>query len=217
MNTHKLQMLHSSADCDWRTPQAMFDRLDQTFHFDLDLAATGESSLVFDDETSYYLGPDHPVPSMRDALTTSWHTLGKVGYLNPPYSLTLYKTGLDAGVDRAELQWLLIESWAAKAYQESLMGFTTVGAFPYAAQTEWFRQYVMGHDLKTAKANKDQRMGWSGHAALDCWRVPHRVSYLRADGSPAANANVNTCIIIFGPNPGLVGPWSPSFRYWSFR
>lgn len=195
--------------------------------FDIDLAATGESCLVVKqnlthdltgfDDLAYYLGPDHPNTAMRDSLQVPWHTMGKRGFINPPYSLGLYSKGLEAGTPRAELQWLLIENWAHKAYQESLQGFTTWGVFPYAAQTEWFREYVMGHTVKLSKANKDPRIGWSGHAALDYWRIPHRVSFLQADGTAAANANVNTCIVIWGPNPGFVGPWMPSGRYWSYR
>jgi hypothetical protein len=58
---------------------------------------------------------------------------------------------------------------------------------------------------------------WVGHAALDYWRIPHRVSFLQPDGTPSNNAGVNTCVIHWGPNPGFVGPWVPSGRYWSYR
>lgn len=212
MDNHKLQMLHSSESADWRTPPALYEKLSHTFPFDLDLAATAESALVEREGSLYYLGPDHPEKTLQDALAVPWHQHGRVGFLNPPYSLSLYSDGLEAGVDRKDLQWLLIEAWAAKAYQESLKGFTTVGVFPYAAQTKWFRRYVMGHDLTTPNG-----VDWSGHAALDYWRLSHRVNFLRGNGQPAANANVNTSIIIWGPNPGWVGPWVPSGRYWTHR
>lgn len=213
MDNHKLQMLHSSGQCDWRTPPELYTALQKTFPFDIDLAATADNALVEVDGGSNvsYLGPDHPDPRFQDALAVPWHEIGQVGFLNPTYSLSLYSDGLKAGVERKDLQWLLIESWARKAYQESLEGFTTVGVFPYAAQTEWFRTYVMGH----REANDTAE--WSGHAALDFWRIPHRVSFLQPNGEPAANANVNTCIVIWGPNPGFVGPWVPSGRYWSYR
>lgn len=209
MNEHKLQMLHSSGACDWRTPPELYEALATVFPFDIDLAATAENALVGNEDGCVYLGPDHPNPSYRDALQVDWHDTGKVGFLNPTYSLSLYSDGLKSGIDRADLQFLLIESWARKAFSESEQGFTTIGVFPYAAQTEWFRTYVMGH---TQDGN-----GWRGHAALDCWRLPHRVTFLRADGTAAANANVNTAIVIWGPNPGFVGPWAPSMRYWSYR
>lgn len=222
MNDHRLQMLHSSQECDWRTPPALYEALAATFPIEIDLAANAEACLTVRDDMNYFLGPDHPNPQMRDALKVPWHELGKCGFLNPSYSLTLYSDGIKAGVDRSELQWLLIDNWARKAYQESLLGFHTIGVFPYASQTEWFRRYVMGHietpiQSMTDPAECTYQVGWAGHAALDFWRLPHRVSYLRADGKPAANANVNTCVVHWGPNPGFVGPWVPSGRYWSYR
>lgn len=218
MDNHKLRMLHSSGDCLHQTPPVLFEALARVWKFDLDLAATAENCLVTDAESAYYLGPDHPDPELQDALKVPWHTMGKVGFLNPTYSLSQYKVGLDAGIDRADLQFLLIENWAAKAFHESLKGFTTIGVFPYAAQTEWFREHVMGHGLKEAKANKTlPQVGWKGHAALDYWRIPHRVSFLTAQGETSNNANVNSCIVIWGPNPGWIGPWVPSGRFWSYR
>lgn len=221
MQDHKLAMLHSSQDGDWRTPPEFVAALQQVYPFDLDLAASADSCVITRDDLNFYLGPDHPNQALRDALQVPWHQHGKYGFLNPPYSLTLYSAGLKAGVKPEDLQWLLIESWAAKAYQESLKGFTTIGVFPYAAQTQWFRQYVMGHLLKPIRAEyvdgTGVTMDWSGHAALDCWRIPHRVTFLRSNGEPAANSNVNTCVIQWGPNPGFVGPWNPSMRYWSYR
>ena len=172
MQDHKLQMLHSSKDCRWRTPPELYEKLDAIQHFDIDLAATAENALVeVGDGNVSYLGPDHPDERYRDALKVAWHQVGSRGFLNPSYSLSMYSDGLKAGVERADLQWLLVESWAAKAYWESQKGFTTIGVFPYAPQTEWFRKYVMGHDVDG---------DWSGHAALDYWTVAHRVKIGRA-------------------------------------
>ena len=211
MDDHKLQMLHSSGACDWRTPPEMLEKLKQTFPIEIDLAAKADNAVVEVEESVIYLGPDHPNPAFRDALAVAWHTIAKWGFLNPTYSLSLYSDGLKAGIDRKDLQWLLIESWANKAYYESLKGFHTIGVFPYAPQTEWFRHFVMGH------LSAPNGVDWAGHAALDYWKMPHRVSFLQPDGSPSNNANVNTCIIHWGPNPGFVGPWVPSGRYWSYR
>lgn len=218
MQPHKLQMLQSSQDCDWRTPPELVFALQRTFPIDLDLAATAESAVIQTGDQVFYLGPDHPNPELRDALSVPWHTIGKCGFLNPPYSLSLYSDGLKAEVPREKLAWLLIENWASKAYHESLRGFTTIGVFPYAPQTQWFREYVMGHGLKVAKANRRPNSpDWSGHAALDYWKLPHRVDFLRSTGEPANNANVNTAVVIWGPNPGFVGAWVPSGRYWTYR
>jgi hypothetical protein len=146
------------------------------------------------------------------------------GFLNPPYSLTEIRVLQDAATSGAiayapdvldaKIRALRIEEWARKAYEESLRGFTTIGVFPYAPQTKWFRQYVMGHQRIAPGGDPHS---WRGHAALDYWRLSHRVPFLRADGSPAGGANVNTCIVHWGPNPGFVGPWVPSGRYWSYR
>ena len=218
MDKHKLQMLQSSQEADWRTPTELVVALQRTFPLELDLAATAESAVIQKGDEVFYLGPDHPNPELRDALRVPWHTMGRWGFLNPTYSLSLYSDGLATQVPREDLAFLLIENWASKAYQESLKGFHTIGVFPYAAQTQWFREYVFGHGLKVARANKRPNTpDWSGHAALDYWILPHRVDFLKANGDRAANANVNTCIVHWGPNPGFVGPWMPSGRYWTYR
>lgn len=222
MDPHKQRMRHSSAECGWRTAPALYAGLQRRWTFDVDLAATADNSLVTcetdDGPMAVYLGPDHPDPQYQDALQAPWQGLGRVGFLNPPYSLGEYSKGLKAGIPRSDLQYLLIENWARKCYLESRAGFTTIGIFPYAPQTQWFREYVMGHAVKLAKANgtPKQLVEWSGHAALDYWTIPHRVSFNRPDGTPAANANINTCVVEWGPNPGFVGPWVPSGRYWDY-
>jgi hypothetical protein len=213
---HKLQMLHSSGDCNHRTPPELVLALQQAFPLEIDLAASAESAVIANGEDVVYLGPDHPGTAFQDALSVHWHQHWKWGFLNPPYSLSLYASGLKAGVERGDLSWLLIENWASKAHWESLKGFHTVGVFPYAPQTEWFRTYVMGHQTM-GDGRPGNMVGWSGHAALDYWRIPHRVSFLTAQGEVQSNSNVNTCIVYWGPNPGFVGPWTPSGRYWTYR
>ena len=188
-------------------------------YFDLawDLAATPENRVT----PERHLGPGSAWG--EDALAVDWSRLQEPwGFLNPPFSLSEIKILKEQGVpaDDPRISALRIENWAEKAYAESLTGFTTIGVFPYAPQTEWFRWYVMGHSPKPqmdVRADIHAVAGWSGHAALDFWRLPHRVSFLLPDGSPTDNAGVNTCILIWGPNPGFVGPWVPSGRYWSFR
>lgn len=211
MDDHKLRMLQSSVDCNWRTPPELFRALERTFHFDVDLAADPTNRLLLN-----YIGPGHPVRTRRDALTATWGEHGSRGFLNPPYSRTQYAAEVKRGVPREQVRWLCVEAWAQKAYSESLLGFTTVGLFPYAPQTQWFRIFVMGHRQGEIEDGRYPTV-WRGHAALDYWRLPHRLTYLREDGTRAANANVNSCVIIWGPNPGFVGPWVPSGRYWSYR
>jgi hypothetical protein len=226
MEKHAQAIIHGSGRSDWRTPQRLFDKLGEHFPLHIDLAADGDNALL-----AAYLGPDQVYAEHRDALTTDWMKYAEYagvppyGFLNPPYSKEeiaalrkWWNNGQEAGGEEelaryeAQLRALRIEAWAEKAYEESLQGFTTIGVFPYAPQTEWFRECVMGH----APDDPQKRF----HAALDFWRLPHRVSYdppPQLAGSKAHNAGVNTCIIQWGPNPGFVGPWVPSGRYWSYR
>lgn len=236
MDPHARRMRHSSLDPNWRTPPAMVAALARIFPLDIDLAADLESAVVMDPGLqAHYLGPDHPDRAYRNSLAVSWHETGyQCGFLNPPYSITRIKElraeqklRLERGMtpaDNEALEQLLdtfhIESWASKAYEESKLGFTTIGVFPYSPQTKWFRQFVMGHTVPTPTNIMGERLladEWSGHAALDYWKLPHRVPFLKPDGSKAGGANVNTCVIIWGPNPGFVGPWVPSGRYWTYR
>lgn len=236
---HTMRIRNASQDPDWRTPPELMKPLLRVFPIQIDLAATLSTRVV-----PLYLGPDQPAAIVQDALATSWmHAAddwGVVpcGFLNPPYSLSKIRelkkewaarpvaspedAAYLAAVYTPQIRALRIEAWAQKAYEESLQGFTTIGVFPYAPQTRWFRQYVLGHAPRPKATEQYGEctyplIGWSGHAALDCWILAHRISYLRPDGSPAANANVNSCIIHWGPNPGFVGPWVPSFRSWSYR
>lgn len=210
MDPHSQAIIHGSGQSCWRTPPAMAAKLVQTFGCVVDLAATSESRVC-----DLYYGPDSSNPARRDSLQVNWAAtaisrgMALIGFLNPSYSLREIRERKAQGLATDHLR---IEKWAEKAYRESLQGFTTIGVFPYSPQTEWFRECVMGHQTLD-----DGTVTWRGHAALDFWRIPHRVSYLQPDGSPSANAGVNTCIIIWGPNPGFVGPWVPSGRYWSYR
>lgn len=219
--THRSALIHSSGKSDYRTPPELIEALRPHARFTIDLAATADSSVCW----LNYLGPDQPNSDWRDALQVPWAEIAKtqpnqqgglqVGWLNPPYSLEEIKQLREQAKFRTipdlehRLDALRVEKWAEKACNESLAGFTSWGLFPYAPQTDWFRTYVMGHGGES---------GWWGHAALDYWRIPHRVSFLNGDGSPTDNtAGVNSCLIHWGPNPGFVGPWVPSGRYWSYR
>jgi len=212
MDPHRKAIIHGSGASGYRTPVEMASKLVSYFGCTVDLAAVKETSVVWES----YLGPDRAEEALRDAMAYPWHALQghTVGFLNPPYSLDEIKELRDQAEHRevpdleARINALRVEKWAEKACNESMQGFTTIGVFPYAPQTEWFRLYVMGHGGES---------GWWGHAALDYWTIPYRVSFLKPDGSPTGNAGVNTCVIRWGPNPGFVGPWVPGGRYWSYR
>lgn len=73
------KVLFSSEKMDWCTPNGLFDRLNQEFHFVLDAAATAQNakcSLFFTPET--------------DGLSQSWDCGGSV-FCNPPYGRDIGK------------------------------------------------------------------------------------------------------------------------------
>lgn len=111
----------------WRTPQELFDALNEEFHFAIDLAADATSTLV----PGGYFGPDHPDEDWRDALVVPWSRLDDPGFLNPPWS------------PRAGLE---LAPWPMKACAEMQLGFTTVGVLPVATSTRWWDAAVMQAD-----------------------------------------------------------------------
>ena len=216
MLTHDREQLHSSVESDWRTPPALYAALDRIFDFDIDAAASFGSSLERN-----WLGPGGLRPNALDVPT--WYHLpctdgdddyweAETFYANPPYSKQKYHETHDPSY--------LVSSWAEKCFQESLKGCTIVGLFPYAVQTDWFRRWVYGHLLDPEKvlANVGSAdVGWGGHAADAVWKFPHRINFLRPDGSPAANAAVNHCVIVWRPPCGFVGHFVPTERYWTWK
>lgn len=190
---HDIAILHSSKRSDWRTPPELYAALDAEFDFGLDVAATEANSLC-----DTWLGPDQD-PPWHDAREVDWHTLTSAAFMNPPYCKG------DKNAD-PPIEPMPIEPWIEKAWEESLSGCTVVGVVPFSPQTSWFKQYVFGQaQVET-------------HAAHELRILPHRVSFVNPDtGVAGANANVNTCIVVWKPNPGYVGLWQPAIRYWSYR
>ena len=224
MDVHDKQIIHSSDESNWRTPPELFEALDREVKFCIDLAANAQNYCTRNnqsDDRHRWLGPGSGV-STPDALSVDWTALVQSfndlddprqlppGFLNPPYSRKKYRATKDPA--------MLVENWARKAYEESIRGFTTYGLFPFAPQTGWFREFVYGHRYEqNIMGERLAANEWSGHAAMEVRRFPYRLSFLRPDGSPAQNAGVNSCVIIWKPNPGYVGPWVPTERYWSFK
>jgi hypothetical protein len=195
---HDQRIVHSSEDPNWRTAPELISRLnvEGVVDFDVDLAADFGSRICAE-----YFGPDHVNSTLRDALTIPWHTSGFYrGWLNPPYSRARYRETHDPA--------MLVGNWAAKCWEESRAGFEVWGLFPYTPQTSWWRGFVEGIAGDGS---------WMGHAAMEVRRFPHRLSFLRPDGSRAANAGVNHAVVIWKPNPGYLGPWQPVARYWTYR
>ena len=190
---HTETVMHSSARSDWRTPPAMFKALDAEFSFKVDVAADADNHLSL-----FWYGPGSSYP---DALQIPWDPAAPL-FINPPYDKT-HPVG----------------PWVEKAWVESQRGCTVVGVLPFSPQTQWYRRWVMGQCAEPYEDLVDDDRGklWMGHAAMEERRLPHRVSFLLPDGSPAQNAPGNTVVVVWRPNYGLVGPWQPAVRYWSYR
>ena len=117
MNT---DLMFSSATDQWATPQAFFDKLNDEFHFTLDVAA---------DETNHKCKRYYD--KSIDGLSQPWATHERereravVVWCNPPYGREIGK-------------------WVEKAYTESLNGITVVMLLPARTDTKWFHNFIYG-------------------------------------------------------------------------
>lgn len=112
-------LMFSSKSDEWSTPQDLFDELNATFLFDVDLAATAENAKV----------PIFYTKEM-DSLSISWSgdTTRKdgpaCGWLNSPYSRGL------------------CGKFIAKAAEERRKGFLTVMLLPARTDTKVFHAHI---------------------------------------------------------------------------
>jgi len=118
MSSWNDDVLFSSKNMCWQTPHWLFDELNETYGFNLDAAATKESSLCI-----RHLGPGSSLG--EDALAMErWP--GSDIWLNPPY-------GRDVGM------------WVQKAYEQSLLdgGKYVVVLVMARTDTRWWHDYAM--------------------------------------------------------------------------
>lgn len=108
------KVMFSSKKEDWETPQDLFDKLNEEFHFTLDAAASLENAKC----ANYFT-------KEQDGLAKSWG--GQVVWLNPPYGR--YTTGL----------WV---KKAYEEHQRT--GCTVVMLLPARTDTIWFHNYILG-------------------------------------------------------------------------
>lgn len=230
MTTHAMEILHSSVESDWRTPDPCFQALHNEFRFDIDAAAHRQNSHC----GNFFFGPGSPIAP--DAISHDWLSVflldihqqphfecGEVTetcaprrfFLNPPYARGKAAQWNKAHPKQQIFNPFDIANWARKCWEESRRGATIVGLFPFAPQTDWYRRYVYGQGDTTRKT--DPEPAWLGHAALQERRIPHRISFLTPQGEESNNAGVNTAVIVWQPMPRVVGPWIPQTFYWSYR
>lgn len=101
----------------WETPQSLFDKLDEEFHFVLDAAALPSNA-----KCRRYITPESDAlfpgyPWRSEGLSTSV-------WLNPPYG---------CGIDR----------WVRKAYQTGRSGVCVVCLLPARTNAPWWHDYCM--------------------------------------------------------------------------
>tara|TARA_R110000824_G_scaffold356193_1_gene543400 strand:- start:648 stop:1175 length:528 start_codon:yes stop_codon:yes gene_type:complete len=114
VKSHDWSVIHSSADQCWRTPTALFDRLNEEFGFTIDAAALKDSALCEE-----WFGPDHPIGYRRDALAQPWNG---VVWCNPPYG---------RGVNK----------WVEKCAAEAKRGSTVVLLIMANTDTTYFHEH----------------------------------------------------------------------------
>ena len=189
---HTERVQHSSKFPDWRTPPRLFAQLDQEFAFVLDAAADKQNKLC-----PHYFGPDHSLPALRVGLAVDWAEFisSCYGGMHPPFPPRL---AVFVNPPYSREAKMPIGPWVEKCWQESQRGVTVVGVIPLSPQTLWWR-------------------AWIAFRAREVRMIPHRVTFLRPDGSIEGSAGGNTAIVVWRPNCGIQEPWVPFSCYWDYE
>ena len=117
----------SAKSDEWGTPRHLVAALRAEFTLGVDLAARRDNRVA-----PAYLGPDHPEPSLRDALAVDWSRLLRamgphvVGFLNPPFSQ--------------------IDAFLAKCWEERQRGAVLVTVLPHKTETVWYHELAVHAD-----------------------------------------------------------------------
>lgn len=201
------ESMYSSESGTWGTPQALFDVLNNAFHFNLDVCALPQNT-----KCAQYIDP------VTDGLVGGWH--GRDCFMNPPYgrkvnqlklkhdypdvySFCLDKDGnFDEKALRSDFKDYYakyvsnIGDWVAKAYLESTMGALVVCLLPSRTETKWWHKYVMRH-------------------ASDIWFIAGRLKFEDDNGNPVGTAPFPSAIVIFDGRQSLIqtGPRFAAFHF----
>ena len=145
-----------------RTPPSLFKKLDDRFHFDVDLCANRHNTLCqdyysnIDTKHSGLLIGDRIVECHGNMLIDPWYIASY--YCNPPYSNP--------------------EPFIKKAAEESLKGSIIVMLLPTDTSTIAFMKYIMGYD------NKNGVLIPNGFGASEVIFIQPRVKFNNPDGTP---------------------------------
>jgi len=119
--------VHFSSKTDLHsTPQEFFDKLNDEFHFTLDVCANSDNAKC----KKYY-------SQMDDGLKMNWSSCFSDGsretiWMNPPYGREIGK-------------------WMKKAYEAAKDGCVVVCLVPARTDTKWWHDYAIKHEIRFIK------------------------------------------------------------------
>lgn len=122
------------ANDEWQTPQALFDKLNDEFNFDVDVAASEKNSKCNRFIDQYLDALDREYGWNIYSVTQgslNHKTTGRC-WMNPPYS-------------RGN-----IDKFVKKAFEESQKGCTVVGLVKFDPSVSWFKKWIYGkaHEVR---------------------------------------------------------------------
>ena len=171
----------------WRTPPPLHLALDSEFDFVLDLAADETNRLYVN-----YLGSGSWLA--EDALTVNWRAQAERVESQDWPSRTRQSPCL-WGFLNPPYSSQLIKQFVEYTVEQTRLDFGVVVLLPDTHDTQWYRHLRWASEIR---------------------RIPHRVPYLKADGSTKAGAMFPSCVAIFRPQPGVRNP-SPRVVEWTWR
>lgn len=145
MRNPNLDVLFSSVERNWETPENVFGFWDDQFNFTLDVCASEDNAKCdsyFDEE--------------MDCLQQDWAP--DVCWMNPPYgepqhackkkrdgSYSCKKKLCKERGHHSDVYVPGIGDFIKKAYEESLKGAVVVCLVPARTDTDWFHEYLLPH------------------------------------------------------------------------
>lgn len=141
-------------------------------------------------------GNDHLHPTWWLGLSSSFgEPCAFVDALDRPWIDLFPGEGHRRGFLNPPYSSQIIGPFMEKAAYEASLGFLTVALVPDTPDTKWYRCTEWATEIR---------------------HIPHRVPYLKADGTTKAGAMFPSCVVVFRPQPG-VRHGSPRHVTWSYR
>jgi phage N-6-adenine-methyltransferase len=112
---------------EWETPDDLFQKLHDEFHFDCDAAATAKNTKL-----KHFFGEDY-TGQKEDALTYDWMKCSFQDGVKPEYSRKFFLNPPHSKVS----------GFIKKAHEESKKGAVVVCLVPSRTDTRWWHDFVM--------------------------------------------------------------------------